>query len=56
MMLLPVTTEKMELTEVDVRTRSDSSSVGSVVGLMADVDVVVVDAEGPPPKRTSSWP
>ena len=54
MMLLPVTTEKMELTEVDVRTRSDSSSVGSVVGLMADVDVV--DAEGPPPKRTSSWP
>ena len=40
--LLPVTTENIELTDVDVRTRRDSSSLGSVVGLMAEVVVVVV--------------
>ena len=48
-MLLPVTTEKIELTDVDVSTRRDSSSGadGSDVVLIAGDDVVDCDSTLP---------
>ena len=55
-MLLPVTTEKIELTDVDVSTRRDSSSGadGSDVVLIAGDDVVDCDSTLPNGVASSS--